>query len=32
MEESKVEYVPEDDAQLARMGHKPELHRNFSTL
>ncbi|KAE8317943.1 amino acid/polyamine transporter I [Aspergillus transmontanensis] len=32
MDESKVEYVPEDDAQLARMGHKPELHRNFSTL
>lgn len=24
--------VPEDDAQLARMGHKPELQRNFSTL
>ena len=22
----------EDDAQLAAMGHKPELHRNFSTL
>ncbi|KAF5857418.1 hypothetical protein ETB97_005803 [Aspergillus alliaceus] len=32
MEETKAEYVPEDDAQLARMGHKPELHRNFSTL
>ncbi|KAE8379357.1 amino acid/polyamine transporter I [Aspergillus bertholletiae] len=32
MEETKVDYVPEDDAQLARMGHKPELHRNFSTL
>ncbi|KAI9042392.1 GABA permease GabA [Aspergillus affinis] len=24
--------VPEDDAQLARMGHKAELQRNFSTL
>ncbi|KAB8068386.1 amino acid/polyamine transporter I [Aspergillus leporis] len=32
MEETKAEYVPEDDAQLARMGHKPELQRNFSTL
>lgn len=24
--------VPADDAQLAGMGHKPELQRNFSTL
>ncbi|KAK1139793.1 hypothetical protein N8T08_011190 [Aspergillus melleus] len=24
--------VPEDDVQLARMGHKAELQRNFSTL
>ncbi|EAU32512.1 hypothetical protein ATEG_07128 [Aspergillus terreus NIH2624] len=32
MEDSKPDYIPEDDAQLQRMGHKPELQRNFSTL
>ncbi|KAK4093951.1 hypothetical protein Purlil1_1442 [Purpureocillium lilacinum] len=28
----KQEYEHEDDAQLAAMGHQPELKRNFSTL
>jgi hypothetical protein len=28
----KEEYEHEDDAQLAAMGHRPELKRNFSTL
>ncbi|UNI17727.1 hypothetical protein JDV02_004048 [Purpureocillium takamizusanense] len=28
----KQEYEQEDDAQLAAMGHQPELKRNFSTL
>jgi choline transport protein len=33
MEEMKVARDgPEDDVQLAEMGHKPELQRNFSTL
>ncbi|GKZ23801.1 hypothetical protein AbraIFM66951_005073 [Aspergillus brasiliensis] len=33
MEELKVAHDgPEDDIQLAEMGHKPELQRNFSTL
>lgn len=32
MEDPKADYLPEDDAQLQRMGHKPELQRNFSTL
>ncbi|GLA83780.1 hypothetical protein AtubIFM56815_007986 [Aspergillus tubingensis] len=33
MEKSKVAHDgPEDDVQLAEMGHKPELQRNFSTL
>jgi hypothetical protein len=27
----KEEGIHDDDAQLAQMGHKPELHRNFST-
>ncbi|KJK81113.1 hypothetical protein H634G_03647 [Metarhizium anisopliae BRIP 53293] len=28
----KEGYEHEDDAQLAAMGHRPELQRNFSTL
>lgn len=28
----KVEKQGEDDAQLAALGHKAELNRNFSTL
>ncbi|KAF9887921.1 hypothetical protein FE257_009443 [Aspergillus nanangensis] len=32
MEDSKLSPLPEDDVQLARMGHKPELKRNFSTI
>ncbi|PYH37220.1 amino acid permease [Aspergillus neoniger CBS 115656] len=33
MEKSKAAHDgPEDDVQLAEMGHKPELQRNFSTL
>ncbi|KAL4898696.1 amino acid permease [Aspergillus ambiguus] len=32
MEDPKHDHIPEDDAQLERLGHKPELQRNFSTL
>ncbi|RJE26324.1 Gaba permease [Aspergillus sclerotialis] len=28
----KDEHLQGDDAQLAAMGHKPELQRNYSTL
>ncbi|KAE8151693.1 amino acid/polyamine transporter I [Aspergillus avenaceus] len=32
MDEKTPDHVPADDVQLAELGHKPELHRNFSTL
>jgi hypothetical protein len=28
----KDEHLQADDAQLAAMGHQPELQRNYSTL
>lgn len=28
----KDDHLKGDDAQLAAMGHKPELQRNYSTL
>ncbi|PLB41056.1 amino acid permease [Aspergillus candidus] len=31
-DEKRFEEVAEDDVQLAQMGHRPELKRNFSTL